>query len=62
MSKYKKKFYKVSFVSRDGVKFSSLFMGGSPSQALKSAKQSRPAYKRFSVGKTAYNALGEKIL
>jgi hypothetical protein len=58
---YTKKFYKVSFVSADGIKKADLFMGETPEEAITSAKKSNPKCKDFKAGKTAYNTLGEKI-
>ena len=61
MADYKQKFFIVSFQSKDGVKLKDLYMGDTPTQALKAAKKSNPYMKSFKVGKTAYNTLGEKF-
>jgi len=61
MALYKQNFYYVSFESKDGVKCKDLFMGDTPAKAIASAKKSRIGYKKFSVGKTPYNTLGEKM-
>ena len=58
---YTKKFFYVSFKSRDGKKQKQLYMGNTPEEALKAAKDANICYKAFCVGKTAYNGLGEKI-
>ena len=53
--------YNVSYKSNDGVKLQSLYMGGNPAEALKTAKEALPGCKAFKVGKTAYNTFGEKV-
>jgi len=58
---YTQKFFYVSFSSKDNVKFKELYMGNTPEEALQSAKNSKPGYKNFKVGKTAFNTLGEKM-
>ena len=58
---YTQKFFYVSFQSKDDVKCKDLYMGDTPSEALKTAKKSNPGRKNFKVGKTPYNTLGEKM-
>jgi hypothetical protein len=58
---YTKKFFYVSFQSRDGKKQKQLYMGNTPEEALQAAKNVNIRYKSFKVGKTAFNCLGEKI-
>lgn len=58
---YTEKFYMVSYASKDNAKFSQLFIGATPEEALRNAKKANIGYKNFKVGKTAYNTLGEKF-
>ena len=58
---YKKKFFLVTFKSKDGIKKSELYMGNTPEEAAEQAKKSNFGCKDFKAGKTAFNTLGEKI-
>lgn len=58
---YTKKFFNVSYLSKDNKKFKELFLGETPELALMTAKESRIGCKNFKVGRTAYNTLGEKF-
>lgn len=54
MQYYTTKFHKVEFYSKDKIKFKELFMGDTPSESLKKAKQEKRGYVRFRALKTTY--------